>query len=402
MLSVNINRLIKDGFYRYKMPFVEVKIEGKGIKTVISNIVDIGKALDRPPSYLCKYLGVELGVQTQMKIKDNKYILSGKFEKNHIQDLLDGFIKMFVLCHDCGNPETKLRITSKKLIESKCIACGHRCHLPMIHKLTTYIIHNPPKCKGGASSSNIEHRVNGGKIDAPEIVEDCVEDDDWSVDTSEDAVRARSEGLGSAIQFAATKDLEKSKSTRLDIFNKFVEEQFKRTENPVEEVIREAERLEIMDKGIMVLISILWDTSDIPFAMKSHKGLFHRFTFGNNKAQMYALNALEKLIELDETRLNKTMRYLNTMYDLDLIDEEVFIEWEETLPRFVSKELAIKIRAVGSPFLTWIKEAEEQESSDDENIVFESGLLVNPVNTKVFVKGLDSDEEDDDLDIDNM
>jgi translation initiation factor 5 len=400
MSLVNINRLIKDPFYRYKMHSVELKIEGSGngIKTVISNMVDIGKALDRPPSYLCKYLGSELGVRTQIKIKDNKYILSGKFEKNHIQDLLDGFIKMFVLCHDCGNPETKLRITSKKLIESKCIACGHRCHLPMIHKLTTFIIHNPPKCKGGDSSSNIEHRVNGGKIDAPEIVEDCAEDDDWSVDTSEDAVRARSEGLGSAIQFAASKDLEMSKSTRLDIFNKFVEKKFK---NP-EEVIREAKRLEVMDKGIMVLISILWDTSDIPSAMKEHKSLFHRFTFGNRKTQMYVLNALEKLIELDESRLNKIMRYLKTLYDLDLIDEEVFIDWEYTLPKFISKDFAMKIRSICSPFLTWIKESEEEESSDDENVVFVSVPIVSPVNTKLYINKDDSCSGDDDLDIDNM
>jgi translation initiation factor 5 len=267
----------------------------------------------------------------------------------------------------------------------------------MIHKLTTFIIHNPPKCKGGDSSSNIEHRVNGGKIDAPEIVEDCVEDDDWSVDTSEDAVRARSEGLGSAIQFAASKDLEKSKSTRLDIFNNFVEEKFKRTKNP-EEVIREAERLEIMDKGIMVLISILWDTSDIPFAMKEHKGLFHRFTFGNRKAQMYALNSLEKLIELDETRLNKTMRYLKTMYDLDLIDEEVFIEWEKEYPKIVTNELAEKIRTAGAAFLTWIKEEDDEESSEDENVVFEATPMANPVKAKEVAKEPEEEVDDDFID----
>ena len=40
-----------DAFYRYKMPRLEAKIEGRGngIKTNIVNLVDISKCLGRPP-----------------------------------------------------------------------------------------------------------------------------------------------------------------------------------------------------------------------------------------------------------------------------------------------------------------------------------------------------------------
>lgn len=458
--KVNVNRSIEDTFYRYKMPLIEAKVEGRGngIKTAIPNLVDVAKALDRPPAYTCKYLGVELGAQTQMYPEDERYIVNGEFDASRFQDLLDGFIKKFVLCAGCGNPETKLRVTSKKLIESKCIACGHRCHLPMIHKLTTYIINNPPngegpggkkgkkgkskeerraaknakanagggggkKSRGGSSSdaladgdgdmdaatgvsrANIDQRANGGQIDAPDAVDDGGdEDEEWSVDTSEEAVRARTEGLGAATQFTATEDLEKSTGERLDIFNTFVEEKSKLAKLPAKEVLGEAERLEVKDKGVMVLVSILWNTEDVPAAMKQYQGLFQRFTMDNGKAQLYALQAVEKLIEMDETRLTKTPRYLKAMYDLDLIDEEVFVAWEAKLSKNVSKELATKIRSAGAAFLTWIKEADEEDSSEDENVAFESAPMSNPVKEKAAAaaKEPEPEDDDDDLDIDDM
>lgn len=52
MTIVNIRRDVDDKFYRYRMPLLETKIEGKGngIKTVIPNMSDIARALSRPPS----------------------------------------------------------------------------------------------------------------------------------------------------------------------------------------------------------------------------------------------------------------------------------------------------------------------------------------------------------------
>lgn len=56
MASVNVNRNLSDQFYRYKMPKLIAKVEGKGngIKTVIVNMVEIAKALNRPPMCTCR------------------------------------------------------------------------------------------------------------------------------------------------------------------------------------------------------------------------------------------------------------------------------------------------------------------------------------------------------------
>lgn len=116
-------------------------------------MVDVAKALDRPPAYPTKYLGVELGAQTQMQVDADRYIVNGSFDADRFQDLLDGFIKKFVLCEECSNPETKLKVTKRKEIESRCIACGHRTFLPLTHRLTTYIINNPPSGSEGLGKS---------------------------------------------------------------------------------------------------------------------------------------------------------------------------------------------------------------------------------------------------------
>ena len=56
----------------------------------------------------CKYFGCELGAQTQMDDKLGRYIVNGSHESSKLQDMLDGFIKKFVLCPECDNPETEL------------------------------------------------------------------------------------------------------------------------------------------------------------------------------------------------------------------------------------------------------------------------------------------------------
>lgn len=71
MGSVNVNRNVTDIFYRYKMPKITAKVEGKGngIKTVIVNMAEVAKAIGRPATYTTKYFGCELGAQTQFDYK---------------------------------------------------------------------------------------------------------------------------------------------------------------------------------------------------------------------------------------------------------------------------------------------------------------------------------------------
>jgi translation initiation factor 5 len=311
MAYINVKRDVTDQFYRYKMPLLIAKVEGKGngIKTVIVNMVDVAKALSRPPSYTCKYFGCELGAQTQMA--GGRYIVNGAHEGTKLQELLDGFIRRFVLCSECDNPETDLIVQAGKCrIVQTCKACGHTGIIDMRHKLTTFILKNPA---GPGSSSVEENGKSGGKkggkkaragkgkggkeptqspshdqqeegFEGPPVTnggsEPPNEDEEWSVDTSEAAVKQRMEDLSSqATNLALTSDLEKSSQDRVNMLFEFVKS-LKEGSGGAEGLVSqkqkikaEAERLDVVDKAAGVLAELLFD-ADILQQIKDYRSLF--------------------------------------------------------------------------------------------------------------------------------
>jgi translation initiation factor 5 len=240
MATVNIRSDVKDPFYRYKMERLQSKIEGKGngIKTVIVNLSSVAASLARPGAYVIKYFGFELGAQTNTNPADDRWIINGAHEASKLQDYLDGFINKFVLCKKCKNPETDVVIKDGRIVLD-CKACGQRSDVDLRLKLSGFILKNQPK-KGkkdksekkaarkakqngsanaeenGDGSPGDDNSENGSnengdvgieagsddeltrqikagaeQVDAlPEV-----KDDEWTVDMSAEAVRARQQQL---------------------------------------------------------------------------------------------------------------------------------------------------------------------------------------------------------------
>ncbi|MCO5587751.1 hypothetical protein L7F22_041703 [Adiantum nelumboides] len=155
-----------DAFYRYKMPRLVTKIEGRGngIKTNLVNMVDVAKALARPPAYITKFYGCELGAQSKFDEKTNTAIVNGSHETAKLSALLENFIKKYVQCYGCGNPETEVIITKGQTITLKCAACGFISNVDMRDKLTTFILKNPPaqKSKKKALRKAEDERLKAG------------------------------------------------------------------------------------------------------------------------------------------------------------------------------------------------------------------------------------------------
>ncbi|KAI7841801.1 hypothetical protein COHA_004525 [Chlorella ohadii] len=151
MTSINIGgENAGDAFYRYKMPKLQARIEGRGngIKTNVVNNAEIAKALERPPDYCLKYYGYELGALTNYDKKSGNSIVNGAHDASRLSELLEGFIKKFVQCYSCGNPETVIKIRKRsETIELKCKACGFVSEVSAKEKLVGYIIKNPPEEK---------------------------------------------------------------------------------------------------------------------------------------------------------------------------------------------------------------------------------------------------------------
>jgi translation initiation factor 5 len=131
------------------MEKIQSKIEGKGngIKTVIPNLQSVANSLARPPNYVIKFFGFELGAQTNKDPKDDRWIINGAHDASKLQDHLDGFINKFVLCKKCKNPETVIHIKDGHILLD-CKACGQRSEADPRLKLSSFIIKDQQGSKG--------------------------------------------------------------------------------------------------------------------------------------------------------------------------------------------------------------------------------------------------------------
>lgn len=456
MGSVNVNRNVTDIFYRYKMPRINAKVEGKGngIKTVIVNMAEVAKAIGRPATYPTKYFGCELGAQTQFDYKNERFIVNGSHDSTKLQDLLDGFIRKYVLCPECDNPETDLTVSAKNgSISQSCKACGYHGLLKIHHKVNTFIIKNPPtinpatqgssltKGKRGRNSKKngengtVSDSVNnsmgnnsgdsdGGANEAikteaeinaaiPTKAED--DDDNWTTDTSAEAIRARLQDLtDGAKTMTISDDYDKTEKERIDIFYGMVKRKI--DENQLDSVAThkelaiEAERLDINHKATLVLAELLF-TANITNEVRKHRNLLLRFTHNNPKAQRYLIGGIEQIIALHSAKLmDKVAGILKLFYDIDILEEKAILDWAQKVSKkYVSKEVATEIHEKAKPFIQWLQEAEEEDSSQDEEddsdleIEYDDRAHIQPMKkAPVAKKTIDDDDDGEEIDIDGI
>lgn len=385
MANVNINRNLSDQFYRYKMPKLVAKVEGKGngIKTVIVNMPEIAKSLNRPPMYPTKYFGCLLGAQVNFDNKSERYIVNGAHDPNKLQDLLDGFIQKYVLCQNCENPETILSVSKKReVIGTNCMACGHAGTIPAANdRVAAYILKNPPPkpAAAGAAAAAAPTAAAAAAAETnqtqvgPTSGDNNDDDEDWGEDSTQEAARKQLDQLSAgARSLMLNDDLDKTQEERIEIFFKFVESKAKKIDLTLSDnqkaIKAEAERLDISDKAVIVLVEVLLKDNLIE-KIQLYKNLFLRFTNENHKAQRYLLKGLEQAISAQKEQLmSKVVSILNYLYKEDIVVEEVFLEWYAKGHK-KSNKITSDVFDGAAPFIKWLEEAsEESESDDDEKV----------------------------------
>jgi len=408
MAMINVNRQTNDMFYRYKMPKLVAKVEGtgNGIKTVLVNVTAIAKALNRPPTYVTKFFGCELGAQVQMNAKEDRYIVNGSHDCEKLQSLLDGFIKRFVLCPNCDNPETRLSFRKRNggEIHQVCAACGYQGTIIMAsHKLTTYIAKNPPDAEGKSEPSTTDskskskskgkkNRTGGTNQDSDEGSpnehngktngsskngrgggnDDDDDDEDWGDDLPAPVAQLDIQIKG----MIQTDDLDKPLPERCDQFSRLVEKKKKEQTltniDVIKDLVAEAERLEIMEQAAFLVAQCVF-TDNILREIDEHKTLLTKLCSKNSKGQKYLLHAIETLIgdhkEFRAKIFNKKAmaKLLLKLYEEDIVEEDTFYAWhEKTSKRFTNKTTAKEIREMANQFIEWLRTADESSEEDDD------------------------------------
>jgi len=398
MAVVNIRRDVDDKFYRYRMPLLTTRIEGKGngIKTVIPNMSDVSRALSRPPTYPTKFFGCELGAQTTFDEKNDRYIVNGAHDATRLRELLDGFIEKFVLCKSCKNPETDLVITKNETILRNCKACGEHTDVDMRHKLTTFIVKNPPpKTKkgkkghadaGGADASPLnpdtaEANEDGAESDdeltrkikaeaADLTTETALANEDWSEDTSPEAVKARVKALEGTLAATVLGDDEGSGDDDADspysVFGRWVEENRASEVTTSVTIYLKAQELGIekKHKAVLVLVQALF-TDDILTQIPKFAALLTKMVT-SEKHQKALFGGIERFFGYAHPDLiAQVPKVLMALYQADIIEEEVVTNWGTHVSRkYVDKDTSKRVRKASEPFLKWLEEAED---SDEES-----------------------------------
>ncbi|RZN64268.1 MAG: translation initiation factor IF-2 subunit beta [Candidatus Methanoliparum thermophilum] len=107
---------------RFVLPQARVFTSGK--TTIIDNMKEIADTLNRDKAHIIKYLSKELG--TAGKEEENRAIFQGRFSQNQINELIKYYSNEYVICLECGRPDTRL-IRVGRVMTLRCDACGgHR------------------------------------------------------------------------------------------------------------------------------------------------------------------------------------------------------------------------------------------------------------------------------------
>ncbi len=112
---------------RFELPSFEILPQGN--QTIITNFMEVVKKLRRDPKTLLKYLTKELGAPAN--VVGDRLIIKGKVRYDKINKKLKDFIDTYVLCRECGKPDTDL-ITIEGILYIRCSACGARYPVPPI------------------------------------------------------------------------------------------------------------------------------------------------------------------------------------------------------------------------------------------------------------------------------
>lgn len=387
----------------------------------MANLPSVAASLARPPAYVIKYFGFELGAQTNTNPKDDRWIINGAHDAGKLQDSLDGFISRFVLCRSCKNPETDINIKDGHIILD-CKACGQRTNVDLRHKLSGFILKNEPKGgkktkkekmtrrerakaesqENGSMNGGSPHDSNSDKGDADDgdyevaagsddeftkqIQADAkgintngaAKEEEWAVDTSAEAVAARAKELPSdlkrSLAFDEDEDGEETGTSVYDQLGTWIidETKAKGSVSAVDDVdiYKKAKELgiESKHKTLTVLAQTIFDENIIK-QIPARAGMLKTMIGESEKHMKAFLGGTERFVGNDHPDLiTQIPAILMGYYQHDLLSEEVAKAWgAKASKKYVDISTSRKVRQASEKFLQWLDEAESDDGSDEES-----------------------------------
>ena len=114
---------------RFQVPEADLIQEGK--TTVLRNFVDLTTAINRDPDQVLQYLLRELG--TAGALEERRVVFKGKVTAPQVADRVKSYIDTYVICSECGRPDTRL-VKEDRVAILECDACGARRPVKVVKK----------------------------------------------------------------------------------------------------------------------------------------------------------------------------------------------------------------------------------------------------------------------------
>lgn len=390
------------------MPAIKAKVEGRGngIKTVVDNCVDVARALQRPSEYVCKHFGFELGAQCQMNAKTERYIVNGSHEASTLQDKLDIFIRNWVLCPSCDNPETSLKCKDGA-IQCTCKACGYRGDLKVVGRMAQYILKNSPEKftvgeKAMYKKESAARNTSDDKDSAKQKPKNSPKhagwddsdsfalstDDNARIDRALKDLNSQMQGLTIGIDDLVEKlEVDKkyeffvkhAKRIKKDMGDDFAE-------NGASDIACLRDNLQLTDgQGLWCYCSAFqkWtekedkEGKEKKISEKKFMEYLSKFKThlkalceGCDKSQKMMLGVVETVVYNNKKKcLPYTAHILKQLYDDDILEDTSIVKWaEKPSKKFVKKNFVEKMVEQCTQLVEWLKEDDsEDESSSEED-----------------------------------
>jgi len=384
---------IDDPEYRYKMPLVCGKVEGRGngIKTVIPNITDVALSLHRSPSEVNKFFGCELGAQTTYNVETDRAVVNGAHTDVMLQNMMKRYIDKFVLCPGCGLPETDYKIKNSQ-ISHRCKACGFKGPVDMSHKLVTFILAQDKKAKKDGKgkgkdkdkkkNKDIEEDDKDKKKKKKKEKEECSDDDKKEKKKKKDKKDKKkknkhddekkeeklAQGLDDlSIEVADDADVMK---IAVDATKKYLSSHPDASPAELLELVvnqQMASALKSFDKmHIFIRAAITPDFWEKKLVQK-HAPTISLITNNNPIMGRHLISALE-IASVDTPKHFPVL--IKLMFDEDALEEDVIFEWASegrTEYTLVSEEARAELRGEAEPVVVWLQDDDSDDDSDGED-----------------------------------
>jgi len=274
----------------------------------------------------------------------------------------------------------------------------------MRHKLTTFILKNPPiKARKGKKATNGDAAagVGGGgdvtpetaggedggdpgaesddeltkkiKAEAAELNKDAaIVNEDWAVDTSPEAVQARLKALEGSMAAAVLAGDDDGSDDDLNSpytqFGNFIMEVDIDDQKALNIAIyKKAEELNIEKKHKTVLILVTIFSEDVIAEIPKFAPLLKKMVT-SEKHQKALLGGVERLVGLAyPDLLPQVPKILMALYQDDILDEDVVTNWgTHVSKKYTDKDTSKKVRKASEPFLKWLEEADDDDDDEDD------------------------------------